>query len=181
MKFYTGSAGILARKAQIEPMLGRPLHAFKASMQLAQDDVLVGWGQKANTRQIKQKAHERGLPYWQLEDGFIGYIGHPARGGKAVSLIADPVGIYYDARQPSRLEQLIATPCDARMVARAEALTRELLRLGITKYNCYAADSGLPDALAARLHNDPRPKVLLIDQVAGDLSIPGALAATEDF
>ena len=181
MKFYTGSAGILARKAQIEPMLGRPLHAFKASIQLAQDDVLVGWGQKANTRQIKQKAHERGLPYWQLEDGFIGYIGHPARGGKAVSLIADPVGIYYDARQPSRLEQLIATPCDARMVARAEALTRELLRLGITKYNCYAADSGLPDALATRLHNDPRPKVLLIDQVAGDLSIPGALAATEDF
>jgi len=181
MKFYTGSAGILARKAQIEPMLGRPLHAFKASIQLAQDDVLVGWGQKANTRQIKQKAHERGLPYWQLEDGFIGYIGHPARGGKAVSLIADPVGIYYDARQPSRLEQLIATPCDAKMVARAEALTRELLRLGITKYNCYAADSGLPDALATRLHNDPRPKVLLIDQVAGDLSIPGAFAATEDF
>ncbi len=181
MKFYTGSAGILARKAQLEPMLGRPLHAFKSGMELAQDDVLVGWGQKANTRQIKQKAHELGLPYWQLEDGFIGYIGHPARGGKAVSLIADPVGIYYDARQPSRLEQLIATPCDARMLARAEALVSELLRLGITKYNCYTADSGLPDALAARLHNDARPKVLLIDQVSGDLSIPGALASTEDF
>lgn len=181
MKFYTGSAGILARKAQLEPMLGRPLHAFKASMSLAQDDVLVGWGQKANTRQIKQKAHELGLPYWQLEDGFIGYIGHPARGGKAVSLIADPVGIYYDARQPSRLEELIATPCDDSMLARAEALTAELLRLGITKYNCYAAGSGLPDALAARLHSDPRPKVLLIDQVAGDLSIPGALASEADF
>ena len=102
MKFYTGSAGILARKAQLEPMLGHPLHAFKSSMQLAQDDVLVGWGQKANTRQIKQKAQDLGLPYWQLEDGFIGYIGHPARGGKAVSLIADPVGIYYDARQRGR-------------------------------------------------------------------------------
>ncbi|WP_333852338.1 capsular polysaccharide biosynthesis protein [Leclercia sp.] len=181
MKFYTGSAGILARKAQLEPMLGRPLHAFKMGMQLAQDDVLVGWGQKANTRQIKQKAQELGLPYWQLEDGFIGYIGHPARGGKAVSLIADPVGIYYDARQPSRLEQLIATPCDARMLARAEALVCELLRLGITKYNCYAADGGLPDALATRLHHDARPKVLLIDQVAGDLSIPGALASPDDF
>ncbi|EFH9186881.1 capsular polysaccharide biosynthesis protein [Escherichia coli] len=181
MKFYTGSAGILARKAQLEPMLGRPLHAFKSGMELAQDDVLVGWGQKANTRQIKQKAQELGLPYWQLEDGFIGYIGHPARGGKAVSLIADPVGIYYDARQPSRLEQLIATPCDARMLARAGALVSELLRLGITKYNCYAADSGLPGALAARLHHDARPKVLLIDQVAGDLSIPGALASNDDF
>lgn len=181
MKFYTGSAGILARKAQLEPMLGRPLHAFKMHMRLAQDDVLVGWGQKANTRQIKQKAQQLGLPYWQLEDGFIGYIGHPARGGNAVSLIADPIGIYYDARQPSRLEQLIATPCDDKMLARAEALVSELLRLGITKYNCYAAGSGLPDALAARLRSDPRPKVLLIDQVAGDLSIPGALASEADF
>jgi capsular polysaccharide export protein len=102
-------------------------------------------------------------------------------GGKAVSLIADPVGIYYDARQPSRLEELIATPCDDSMLARAETLTAELLRLGITKYNCYTADSGLPDTLTARLHSDPRPKVLLIDQVAGDLSIPGALASEEDF
>lgn len=181
MTFYTGSAGILARKAQLEPMLGHPLHAFKTNTELAQDDVLVGWGQKANTRQIRQKAHDLGLPYWQLEDGFIGYIGHPARGGKAVSLIADPVGIYYDARQPSRLEELIATPCDDCMLARAETLTAELLRLGITKYNCYTADSGLPDTLTARLHSDPRPKVLLIDQVAGDLSIPGALASEEDF
>jgi capsule polysaccharide export protein KpsC/LpsZ len=102
-------------------------------------------------------------------------------GGKAVSLIADPVGIYYDARQPSCLEELIATPCDDSMLARAETLTAELLRLGITKYNCYTADSGLPDTLTARLHSDPRPKVLLIDQVAGDLSIPGALASEEDF
>lgn len=181
MKFYTGSTGILAKKAQLEPMLGRPLHAFKASLTLAEDDVLVGWGQKANTRQIKQKAYELGLPYWQLEDGFIGYIGHPARGGVPVSLIADPVGVYYDARQPSRLEQLIATPCNDAMLARAEALTHELLRLGITKYNCYGAEPGLPETLAARLKSDERPRVLLIDQVAGDLSIPGALADVEDF
>ena len=181
MKFYTGSTGILGRRAQIEPLLGRPLHLFKTDIQLADDDTLVGWGQKPNTHKIKQKAHDLGLPYWQLEDGFIGYIGHPARAGLPVSLIADPVGIYYDARQPSQLEQLIAAPCNAAMLARAESLINELLRLGITKYNCYAAGSGLPDALATRLHNDPRPNVLLIDQVAGDMSIPGALATEDDF
>lgn len=181
MTLWTQSGGILARHAQISACLGEPLARFTTPDATQPGDVLVGWGQKANTRQIKQKAQELGLPYWQLEDGFIGYIGHPARGGKAVSLIADPVGIYYDARQPSRLEQLIATPCDARMLARAEALVSELLRLGITKYNCYAADSGLSEALAARLHHDARPKVLLIDQVAGDLSIPGALASNDDF
>ncbi|WP_429080612.1 capsular polysaccharide biosynthesis protein [Aeromonas bivalvium] len=196
MTLWTQSGGILARSAQISACLGQPLAHLAAHDTPQPGDVMVGWGQKANTRQIKQQAHDLGLPYWQLEDGFIGYIGHPARGGKAVSLIADPVGIYYDARQPSQLEQLIATPCDAAMLARAQRLIHELVRLGITKYNCYArrpASSypstslaakdvgGLPAALAQRLLQDARPKVLLVDQVAGDLSIPGALASEADF
>ncbi|WP_421188534.1 capsular polysaccharide biosynthesis protein [Aeromonas sanarellii] len=179
-------------------MLGCQLHLFHDNMPFADNDVIVGWGQKANTYRIKQKAKMLGLPYWHLEDGFIGYIGHPANGGKAVSLIADPVGIYYDARQPSRLEQLIATPNDAAMLARAERLVHELVRLGVTKYNCYAERptslssysspslmakdvAGLPAALAQRLRQDGRPRVLLVDQVAGDLSIPGALASEADF
>ncbi|WP_391488264.1 capsular polysaccharide biosynthesis protein [Leclercia tamurae] len=181
MTIWVSSKGVYARRQQLAPLLGHDVERYSSQSNVMAGDLFAGWGQKANTRQIKQKAHDLGLPYWQLEDGFIGYIGHPARGGKAVSLIADPVGIYYDARQPSRLEQLIATPCDDSMLARADALISELLRLGITKYNCYAADSGLPDALAARLHNDTRPNVLLIDQVAGDLSIPGALASEADF
>lgn len=199
MDIYTGSKGILARKNNIEPMLGYPLHHMKEATYFSKSDVFVGWGQKANTKQIKQKAQGLGLPYWQLEDGFIGYIGHPARGGKAVSLIADPVGIYYDARQPSQLEQLIATPVDDTLLERAQRLMGELVRLGVTKYNCYAtrpADptcdtsarlsargehGGLPAALAQRLLQDARPRVLLVDQVAGDLSIPGALASEADF
>ncbi len=89
----------MARSAQISTCLGQPLARFTSDATPQPGDVLVGWGQKANARQIKQQAQDLGLPYWQLEDGFIGYIGHPANGGKAVSLIADPVGIYYDARQ----------------------------------------------------------------------------------
>nr|WP_270807850.1 capsular polysaccharide biosynthesis protein [Aeromonas sp. QDB25] len=196
MTLWTTSSGMVARAQELCACLNQPLQRLTSSDIPAEEDVCIGWGQKANTRQIKQKAQELGLPYWQLEDGFIGYIGHPARGGKAVSLIADPVGIYYDARQPSQLEQLIATPCDAAMLARAQRLIHELVRIGITKYNCYArrpASSypstslaakdvgGLPAALAQRLLQDGRPKVLLVDQVAGDLSIPGALASEADF
>ncbi|RUR59219.1 capsular polysaccharide biosynthesis protein [Aeromonas veronii] len=196
MTLWTQSSGILARRRQISVCLGQPLARLEPSSESLPQagDVLVGWGQKANTGQIKQKAQELGLPYWQLEDGFIGYIGHPAREGVALSLIADPVGIYYDARQPSQLEQLIATPCDAEMLARAERLIRELVHLGITKYNCYATrpdaiatpapygeEQGLPVSLAEGLLQDGRPRVLLVDQVAGDLSIPGALACNADF
>lgn len=198
MTLWTQSGGILARSAQISTCLDQPLARLVSPDSPQAGDVLIGWGQKANTRQIKLQAQDLGLPYWQLEDGFIGYIGHPAKGGKAVSLIADPVGIYYDARQPSQLEQLIATPCDAAMLARAERLVHELVRLGVTKYNCYAGRptslsscsatnltakdvAGLPVALAQRLLQDGRPCVLLVDQVAGDLSIPGALASEADF
>ncbi|WP_456305350.1 capsular polysaccharide biosynthesis protein [Aeromonas dhakensis] len=198
MTLWTQSGGIMARSAQIGACLDLPLARFTSPDDPQPGDVLIGWGQKANTRQIKQQAQALGLPYWQLEDGFIGYIGHPAKGGMAVSLIADPVGIYYDARQPSRLEQLIATPCDAGTLARAERLIGELVRLGVTKYNCYASRpdtasaagprspsvaevKGLPAALAQRLLQDARPRVLLVDQVAGDLSIPGALASEADF
>ncbi len=198
MTLWTQSGGIMARSTQIGACLGQPLARFTSPDEPQPGDVLIGWGQKANTRQIKVQAQTLGLPYWQLEDGFIGYIGHPAKGGMAVSLIADPVGIYYDARQPSRLEQLIATPCDADTLARAERLIGELVRLGVTKYNCYASRpdttsaagprspsvaevKGLPTALAQRLLQDARPRVLLVDQVAGDLSIPGALASEADF
>ncbi len=105
-----------------------------------------------------------------------------------MSLIADPVGIYYDARQPSQLEQLIATPCEPGMLSRAERLIRELVGFGITKYNCYAThpdvlamqapygeEQGLPASMTERLLQDGRPRVLLVDQVAGDLSIPGGV------
>ena len=196
MTLWTQSSGILARRRQISACLGQPLARLEPSSECVPQagDVLVGWGQKANTAEIKQQAQAQGLPYWQLEDGFIGYVGHPARGGKAVSLIADPVGIYYDARQPSWLEQLIATPCEPEMLARAERLTDELVRFGITKYNCYATrpdalapqapygeEQGLPASMAEGLLQDGRPRVLLVDQVAGDLSIPGALASEADF
>lgn len=202
MTLWTQSRGILARRRQISACLGQPLARLDPSSECLPQagDVLVGWGQKANTGQIKQQAQALGLPYWQLEDGFIGYIGHPARGGKAVSLIADPVGIYYDARQPSQLEQLIAAPCEPDMLVRAGRLIDDLVRSGITKYNCYATRSaalsaplstnkgalygeaaGLPSPLAGRLLQDGRVRILLVDQVAGDLSIPGALASEADF
>lgn len=80
MTLWTQSGGIIARSAQISACLGQPLVRFTSPDDPQPGDVLIGWGQKANTRQIKQQAQAMGLSYWQLEDGFIGYIGHPAKG-----------------------------------------------------------------------------------------------------
>lgn len=196
MTIWVSSKGLYARRDLIEPLFGQAVACYTSSSALEAGDLFAGWGQKANTKQIKQQAQEYGVPYWQLEDGFIGYIGHPARGGKAVSLVADPIGIYYDARMPSQLEQLITAPCEPALLDRAALLIAEVVRLGVTKYNCYDTlpvvssprfssqgcnAEGLPLRLAQQLSSDDRAKVLLVDQVAGDLSIPGALACDDDF
>ena len=196
MTIWVCSQGLYARRTVLNALFNHPIEQLNSASTPAVTDIFAGWGQKANTKQIKQQAQEYGVPYWQLEDGFIGYIGHPARGGKAVSLVADPIGIYYDARTPSHLEQLIAAPCDPALLDRAALLIAEVVRLGVTKYNCYDTlpvvssprfssqgcnAQGLPLRLAQQLSTDDRAKVLLVDQVAGDLSIPGALACDDDF
>lgn len=182
MPLFTSSAGLLRKKRFIEAALGAPLRSVARYRPRTGLDsaVFVGWGNKANTRNTQALAARAGRPFWRLEDGFIGYVGHPARRGVALSLVRDDLGIYYDARQPSRLEQLITEPCDAALLARAEALQQRIVAEGITKYNCYASRS-LPPALAQRLAQDGRACVLLVDQVAGDYSIEGALASEADF
>ena len=77
MTLWTQSGGILARESQISACLGQPLAHLAAHDAPQPGDVMVGWGQKANTRQIKQKAQDLGLPYWQLEDGFIVTVHQP--------------------------------------------------------------------------------------------------------
>ncbi len=123
-------------------------------------------------------------PFWRLEDGFIGYLGHPARGGVALGLVWDDQGIYYDARTPSRLESLIPAPLSGQAQARAKALIALVLTHGVTKYNLYPGQDDpvqLPPSLARRFDADNRPRILLIDQVSGDLSIAGALADEARF
>ncbi|EEY3927654.1 capsular polysaccharide biosynthesis protein [Escherichia coli O136] len=210
MILYTNSKGILAKKYYIQSILNMELRYLKKQQIPDKNSVFIGWGQKDNTRKIKSIAEKWSAPYWQLEDGFIGYIGHPGRTGKAVSLIADPIGIYYDARQPSQLENLIASPIDRQLIERAEHLIKNIVRLGITKYNCYAQDStfdndngiicnsdnasiylstntqplindSFPSHNFISFVSDSKPRILLVDQVLGDLSIQGAMASEDDF
>ena len=58
-------------------------------------DVVVGWGQKKKHEKIKAYAKKHGLPYWQLEDGFLGYLSHPALDQRRLSIIVliKPVSI----------------------------------------------------------------------------------------
>ncbi|WP_319781525.1 capsular polysaccharide biosynthesis protein [Oceanisphaera sp. IT1-181] len=174
----TNSWGIWRQRQVLNNFLSPSQLSHRPSDSLT---AVVGWGMKPNTQKARVLAERRNLPFWQLEDGFVGYIGHPASGATRLSLIVDEVGVYYDATRPSQLEQMLddISWWSADWQQRTEQLRTVLVREGITKYNHYA-DNRLPTAIAERLDHD-RPRVLVIDQTKGDQSVRLGLGNEQSF
>ncbi|WP_262694503.1 capsular polysaccharide biosynthesis protein [Kordiimonas aquimaris] len=172
MRALTTSRGI-ARDNALPVLLERKVsHGLNAR----EGDVVVGWGEKENTEKARAYAQRKRLPYWRLEDGFIGYLSHPALDPRRLSLIVDTSGIYYDAHQSSDLEKLLnrddwITPD---LTARAERAIERMRRWRISKYN--QSPFELPEDLDAKLSAYKGPKVLVVDQTFGDKSIDCGMA-----
>lgn len=144
-------------------------------------DAVVGWGEKANTARARRFAARHQLPYWRIEDGFLRSVGLGVSGEPPLSIAADDLGIYYDARGPSRLETLLAAPepgpdplSDPALLARARSLIERIREARLSKYNDAPTE---PPSLGPR----DRPRVLVVDQTAGDLSITCGLASASSF
>ena len=135
MTYWTLSSGIVKRKTMLEASLGETVKHYSAFSRVKAGDVFIGWGLKANTLKVKRLAKQHDCRYLHLEDGFLGYIGHPANKGHALSIVSDDLGIYYDARQESRLERLIKQELDDSERERASAWLNTLRQSALTKYN----------------------------------------------
>jgi capsular polysaccharide export protein len=85
-------------------------------------------------------------------------------------LLLDDLGVYYDASQPSRLEQRIARAHSVSERERAQRLQELWQEQRVSKYN------GAREAPAPA-----EPFVLVVDQTAGDLSIALGAASAEQF
>nr|WP_051556073.1 hypothetical protein [Kordiimonas gwangyangensis] len=163
----------------MQALLGRPI---KRGLKGAREgDVIVGWGQKDNTEAARNYAKKHELEYWRLEDGFLGYLSHPSRDKRRLSLVVDHTGIYYDAHTPSDLEALLnrddwVTP---ELLSRARAAMARIRKWRLSKYNHAPFD--LPPALEAKLSTFKGPKVLLVDQTFGDKSITYGMASDAMF
>lgn len=176
-KALTVSRGIAGDTA-LPSLLGRPV---KFGLNGEADDVVVGWGQKDNTEKARLYAKKKGLPYWRLEDGFLGYLSHPNLDRRRLSLVVDTSGIYYDAHTPSDLEKLLnddswITP---ELLLRADDAMARIRRWRLSKYN--QAPMELPEALAEQLAAYKGPKALVVDQTYGDKSIVEGMASDEMF
>lgn len=167
MRALTTSRGI-ARDKALPVLLERKV---SYGLSAREGDIVVGWGEKENTEKARAYAHKNRLPYWRLEDGFIGYLSHPSIDPRRLSLVVDKSGIYYDAHGSSDLEKLLneddwITP---ELTARAERAIKRMCRWRISKYNQSSFD--MSDELTDKLKAYKGPKVLLVDQTFGDKSI----------
>ena len=141
----------------------------------SQFNVVVGWGHKKTADRGRRFAAQKKLTYVALEDGFLRSVRLGRDAEPPLSLVVDPVGIYYDARQPSLLEQWLEegrwSSCE--LQERAQSVQQVLQDERLSKYNLAPEKELWPD--------DDRERVLVIDQTFGDMSVVGGLATEQTF
>lgn len=149
---------------------------WQLDWQLKPADLLVDWGNKRFEITSKIKARD-GNDVLSLEDGFIRSMGLGVEGSRSFSVVSDWSGIYYDARRPSDLENILEG-IDPRsedlnkLSTRASQCIKRITESNISKYN-HAPDFELPST-------DKR-RILLVDQTAGDLSIISGISSEQSF
>ncbi|MBN1958315.1 MAG: capsular polysaccharide biosynthesis protein [Desulfuromonadales bacterium] len=138
-------------------------------------DAVAGWGHKPTADKARRIAKQKNLPYIALEDGFLRSVRLGRDGEQPLSLVVDPVGIYYDARQPSQLEQWLeaGTWADPQLIERAREVRQWLVTERLSKYNHAPEKQLCPD--------DGKSRVLVIDQTFDDMSVTGALSDEQSF
>ncbi|EGQ7649195.1 capsular polysaccharide biosynthesis protein [Vibrio alginolyticus] len=141
---------------------------------LYNSNAVVGWGFKHTAKRARDYAEKHALPYVALEDGFLRSIGLGVAGAQPLSLVVDDVGIYYDARQPSKLEILIkeSEGLGSDELVRSRLCIDAIRQYRLSKYNQNQRDDSLLEE---------KPNVLVIDQTLGDASVEGAQASQETF
>lgn len=133
---------------------------------------IVLWGGRVPAQVARAVARLRGLPFWNLEDGFLRSVGLGKEKALPISISVDDLGMAVNAFSPSRLERLIADAAGpdgdfGRDIREAIVASR------LSKYN------NLPHRPVAFERTGKR-RILLVDQVFGDVSVPsagGSLAA----
>lgn len=105
---------------------------------------------------------------WRIEDGFVRSVGLGADLRRPSSLVLDDVGIYYNGKQASRLENLLSSySLNSYELARSKKLILQLKESSITKYN---VESG-QDVSRFRLKAGSKALIVVAGQFQQDLSM----------
>lgn len=100
----------------------------------------------------------------RVEDGFIRSVGLGVRLTPPISLVADPVGIYYNSTKPSYLEEiLLRHSFPKELIERARNIINTITNFNLTKYNIKEKKWKPPKT--------DKKIILVVGQVETDMSI----------
>ncbi|MGG4167069.1 hypothetical protein ABEW00_06250 [Rossellomorea vietnamensis] len=172
--------GVLSKGIQVIPNLNSFIGGeliYNPTKQKGNLDLIVGWGKKPSARKAIEFSKKHRIPYIALEDGFLRSMGLGVDGSPPLSLCVDDVGIYYDATQPSRLENLLNSQGweNPSLMGKAEKALAAIKENYLSKYN------HAPMLKKDFFQNHHRERVLVVDQTLGDMSIELGLANRESF
>lgn len=136
---------------------------------------MVSWGGRVPAKFARTMAAIRRVPHFYLEDGFLRSVGLGKENALPISIQIDDLGMPVRADRPSRLERLIADAAGSDVIASLGGDIRSaLVRHRLSKYN------SLPHR-APKIDQTTRRRILLVDQVYGDVSVPMAGGSPESF
>lgn len=161
----------LWKQAVIKPFFNLPqckLHFVRSlnslkKRPLAENAKILVWSN--GKPEILQFAKENNIPLLRMEDGFIRSVGLGANLVAPLSLVVDDLGIYFNAENTSRLEQILlkAEHFSDNDLFNAEDLRQKLVASHIGKYNVGSGDIDF---------NAQGKKIILVPgQVEDDASI----------
>ncbi|WP_112605349.1 capsular biosynthesis protein [Rhizobium sp. WW22] len=133
---------------------------------------VVSWGGRAPAKVAARIARFRGLRHWHLEDGFLRSMGLGKSGAIPLSIVIDDLGLPVDANSPSRLERLIEGAGETGELGRA--IREQIVLNKLSKYN------HLPHR-SPHIEQTTKRRILLVDQVVGDVSVGRALGSKVSF
>lgn len=138
---------------------------------------VLTWGLKDKKQRAARFAARFDLPLLRLEDGFLRSLDLGVNGAAPLSLVRDGTGIYYDATQPSDLENLLnSTGWESpELLDEARAAMRAIVAHKLSKYN------HAPEIRPWLMPDTGRKRVLVLDQTANDLSVSLGLADATTF
>ena len=135
-------------------------------------NAIAVWGERPSAQRPIEQAVKAGLPVLRLEDGFTRSLGLGVNGAPPLGLVIDDLGIYYDARRPSRLEVLIKDEARTQgLRSDAERAIQFIVENDLSKYNHAPPFTEIHDS----------DIVLVVDQTYGDVSVTLGGATERQF
>lgn len=138
------------------------------AMRVAHNPVFIIWG-RTTPAHLDSYANIYSIPIYYIEDGFIRSIGLGANHIPPLSLCLDKTGLYYDANQPSDLENILNTydfNKNHKLMKEAIESLGFIKKYHLSKYN--DTNEGLAESLYGPKTNE---RILVLGQVEDDQSL----------